>query len=145
MAQSVSSGSGISSEPPITGWVQAIVVAGALLMAAGAAIAFFHRAMLVAPEDTINHAATVYAGYLVSRNLYLAVMLLLCMRLRAREVLPGLMLLTAFVQLLDALLDLLEKRWTIAPGVTVLGLLFLIGAARLSGCPFWKLETWKKA
>jgi hypothetical protein len=41
-------------------------------------------------------------------------------------------------------MDVAEGRWTIVPVVLVLGLVFLIGAARLSDSPFWKLEAWMR-
>ena len=50
--------------------------------------------------------------------------------------------LTAFIQLADAILDAVEGRWPIVPGVIILGVLFFLAAARLSGHPFWKAEAW---
>jgi hypothetical protein len=37
---------------------------------------------------------------------------------------------------MDAGIDGIERRWAIAPGVLVLGILFLLTARRLSGFPF---------
>ena len=96
---------------PLPVWLSGIVLLGALLMATGAALALFRPTMLVSPGDEISHAVTIYAGYLVSRNLVLALMLLLALGLRARGALHTLMLLTGFVQLLDAGLDCIEGRW----------------------------------
>jgi hypothetical protein len=74
----------------------------------------------------------------------MAVMLLGLLFMRARRALGNLMVLVGFIQLLDACMDLAEGRWTIAPGVLVFGVVFLIGAARLAdGLPFWKPEAWK--
>lgn len=126
-------------------WVTAIVIFGAALMAAGGAIALIHPAMLVSPTAEINGATHVYAGYLVSRNLALAAMLLAMLGMRARKILGGLMVLTAIIQFLDAGMDLLEGRWAIVPGVLVFGTLFLFGAARLSGGAFWKAGAWRSA
>jgi hypothetical protein len=53
------------------------------------------------------------------------------------------LLLTAFIQLMDAGIDGVEGRWAIAPGVLVLGILFLLTARRISGFPFWRIEAWK--
>lgn len=114
--------------------VQAIVVLGALLMLTGASLALFKPAMLVSPIAEISPAVTVYAGYLVSRNLGIALALLVAL---------SLMLLTALVQIIDAVVDCFEGRWTIAPGVIVIGVLFLFGAARLSGHGFWRIEAWR--
>jgi hypothetical protein len=122
-------------------WLSASVVAGALLMAAGGVIALVHPAMLVSANAEMNVAARVYAGYLVSRNLALAGMLLVMLAMGARSVLSSLMVLTAFIQLLDAGMDSMEGRWTLVPGVLVFAIVFFLGAARLSGRPLWKFAA----
>ena len=99
---------------------------------------------LVSPHDEINGAVHIYAGYLASRNLGLAILLLAAMSLRARGTLNTLMLLTAFIQVLDAGIDCVEGRWAVVPGVVVLGLLFFAGSAWLSGYPFWRIEAWRQ-
>lgn len=86
----------------------------------------------------------IYAGYLFSRNLTLAVMLLLAMGLRARGMLNALVLLAAFVQMLDAGVDCLEGRWAVVPGAVVIGTLFFAGAPRSPVFPFWKLAAWRQ-
>ena len=126
---------------PLPWWLTATVVLGALLMGAGGVIALLKPAMLVSPADQINGAARVYAGYLVSRNLALAMMLLIALLMSARRMLSGLMVLTAIIQLLDAGVDAIEGRWAIVPGVLVFGIVFFIGASRLSGGSIWK--AWK--
>jgi hypothetical protein len=128
--------------PKIPTWVSAIVVVGAVLMAAGAVIAEVNPQMLVDPNTAINSATHVYAAYLVSRNLVLAVMLLAALAWRAKPVLHTLLVAVAFIQIADAVLDALEGRWPIVPGVFVLGLLFFIAAARISGAAFWKRAAW---
>lgn len=125
-------------------WLRTIVVLGSLLMATGALIALFHPVLLVSAHDEINEAVHIYAGYLASRNLGLAVMLLAAMSLRARGMLNSLMLLTALIQVLDAVMDCVEARWPIVPGVVVFAVLFFVGSARLSGYPFWRIEAWKQ-
>lgn len=112
-------------------------------MAAGGFIALIHPAMLVSPDAEINGAVRVYAGYLVSRNLALAIMLLVMLGLRARVALSSLMVLTAFIQLVDAGMDFVEGRWRLMPGVLVFAIVFFLGAARLSGQPFWKFAAWR--
>jgi hypothetical protein len=124
-------------------WLSTSVILGALLMAAGGMIALIRPAMLVSPDAEINAAARVYAGYLVSRNLALAAMLLAMLGMRARRTLSSLMVLTAFVQLLDAGMDCMEGRWVLVPGVLVFAIVFFLGAARLSGQPFWKVAAWR--
>ena len=125
-------------------WLRTIVFLGALLMAAGALIALLHPVLLASPHDEINGAVHIYAGYLASRNLGLAIMLLAAMSLRARGTLNALMLLTAFIQLLDAGIDCVEGRWVIVPGVVLLGLMFFLGSGWLSGYPFWRMEAWRQ-
>jgi len=71
-------------------------------------------------------------------------MLLAAMSLPARGTLNTLMLLTAFIQVLDAGIDCVEGRWVIVPGVVVFGLMFFVGSAGLSGHPFWRIEAWRQ-
>jgi hypothetical protein len=133
--QAVANPAFISEPVPVSSlpwWLISIVILGAALMAAGALIALLHPAILVSPRDQINGAVRVYAGYLVSRNLALAVMLLVALSRRAREPLRILVILTAFVQLLDAGLDGMEGRWTLVPGVLLFGIAFFTVAAWLS-------------
>ena len=127
---------------PIAWWLRAVVILGALLMATGAVLALIHPAMLVSPRDEINGAVHIYAGYLASRNMAMAIMLIALLSLSAKRALSNLMFLVALVQLLDACIDCAEARWPIVPGVIVLGLVFLFAASRLSNDPFWKKEFW---
>jgi hypothetical protein len=124
-------------------WVRLMVLLGAFLMATGAVVSLRHPAMLVSPNDQITGAVRIYAGYFASRNLALAIMLVLLLILHARRSLGNLMVLVALVQALDACIDCAEGRWMIVPGVAVFGLVFLMGAAQLSGYPFWRAEGWK--
>jgi hypothetical protein len=127
---------------PIAWWLRAVVILGALLMATGAVLALIHPAMLVSPHDEINGAVHIYAGYLASRNMALAIMLIALLSLSAKRALSNLMFLVTLIQLLDACIDIAEHRWPIVPGVIVLGLVFLFAASRLSNDPFWKKEFW---
>jgi hypothetical protein len=113
-------------------WVPAIVIVGAILMAAGGTIALVHPAMLAPAGEEINSAVRVYAGYLISRNLAIAAMLLGTLAMRARGALSSLMLLVAVIQILDAVIDCIEGRWMLVPGILLLGIGFSICAARLS-------------
>jgi hypothetical protein len=138
-------GSSLSASTSLPLWVRIVVVLGAILMAMGAGIALVHPAMLVSPHDDINGAVRVYAGYLVSRNFALAILLLISMGVRARGMLNSLVLLTACIQILDAGIDCWEGRWAIVPGVVVFGVTFFVASARLSGYPFWRVEAWKQS
>jgi hypothetical protein len=124
-------------------WLNVIVVLGALAMATGGFIALLKPSLLVSPHDAINGAAHIYAGYFASRALVLAAMLLAALLFRAKGLLNSLMLLAAFIQLMDFGVDCLEGRLMVIPGVVVLDVLFFVGAARLSGFPFWRAEAWR--
>jgi hypothetical protein len=123
-------------------WISTTVIVGSLLMLTGAILAIAHPVSLVSPTDQINGAVRIYAGYLFSRNLALAIMLLASLASRAGRWLAGLMLLTALVQVLDAGLDLLDGRVAVAPAAAILGIAFLLGSVRLAGHPFWNREAW---
>jgi hypothetical protein len=114
-------------------------------MITGAYFALFQPQMLLSPNQQITQGVHTYAGYLVSRNLALGVLLLVALSLRALGALSTLMVLYAFIQLLDACNDGFEGRWAIVPGISILGVLFLIGAARISGHPFWSAKAWRQA
>jgi len=131
-----------SAPPSVTWWVYIVVIVCALLSGAGAIIALINPAMLVAPHAEINEAARTFAGYFVARNLALACALLALLVLRARRALGQLLALVGFIQLVDTVVDCVEGRWSVAPGVLVLGIVFLLAAARLSGYPFWKRTAW---
>jgi hypothetical protein len=124
-------------------WVRAAVVVGALLMATGAILALVNPAMLVGPHEEINGAVRVFAGYLFARNGALAVMLIALLTLGAKRALSQTMILVALIQFLDAGVDCAEGRWVIAPGVVVFGIVFLIGASKLSRSPIWSVRAWK--
>ncbi len=139
--QAMPSGPRSSGSSRLAWWLPTTVVLGALLIATGGVVALVHPTMLVSPHDEINGAVHIYAGYLATRNLVLAAMLLVALILRAKRMLGNLMILTAFIQLLDAFMDCVEGRWVIVPGVFVFGVIFLIAAARFCG-PFWRREAW---
>jgi hypothetical protein len=123
-------------------WVQMIVVVGALLTAAGAVIALVQPAMLVSPRDEINGAARIFAGYFAARNLGFAGILFALLAIRAKRALGYILALAGFIQLIDTAIDCVEGRWPIVPGVFILGMIFLFGAAELTGYAFWKRRAW---
>ena len=134
----------VSSHAENIPWsVATIVVVGALLTAIGAVIALARPAMMASPHDAINGAVRIYAGYLAARNGAIALMLIVLLALRARHALANLMVLVGVIQLFDVCMDCIEKRWAIVPGVLLIGLLYLWGAARLSA-PFWRREAWTR-
>ncbi len=108
----------------VPGWIRAVVVLGAVLLAVGAVLAMVRPSMLLAPGDPVTSGVRVYAGYLFSRNLALAILLLAALARAGRANLPGMVGLYALIQLLDAIVDGAEGRWMVLPPVIVLGLLF---------------------
>jgi hypothetical protein len=132
-----------SANSALPWWVSAIVVVGALLLTMGAVIALANPAMLVGNALDINQATRVYTGYLFSRNLAIAALLLGALLTGARRALIYGMVLTAVIQILDGAIDCIEGRWTIVPGVVVLGIVFLIGAVHASSNPIWKIHSWR--
>jgi hypothetical protein len=104
---------------------------GSLLLAAGAAIAYFKPAMLLSPLEQVTDGVRVYAGYMISRNAALALLLLAGMLFRVRTLLGNMLLMAGAVQIFDACIDGAEGRWMLVPGVAVLGIVFLLAAA---GC-----------
>lgn len=118
-----------TSSKAIPWWVGAIVLIGALITAAGGVIALVKPEILTGAP--MNSAAYVYAGYLISRDLGLALALVATLILRMRRELAGLMLLTALIQVIDILVDATTGRLSILPAIIVVGAAFLIGALRL--------------
>lgn len=135
--------SGSSARPALPWWVLTIVIVCALLMATGAIMALVNPAMLADSDEKINGAVRVYAGYLVSRNLAIAAMLLGTLIAGARRPLGAMMVLAALVQFMDAVIDCFEARWTLVPGVLVLVLLLLIAASRVSQQRLLKVGFWR--
>ena len=99
--------------------------------------------MLVGNGEEMNAAARIFAGYLFSRNLAIAALLVGALIAGARKALGTLMLLTAAVQLIDGVVDSYEQRWMIVPGVVVLGCLFAMAAGGVVGSPVWKTKFWR--
>jgi hypothetical protein len=123
-------------------WVASLTLLGAALLSAGAVISLWRPGMLASPNDAINSAVKVYAGYTAARDAGLAALLVVLLSLGARRALGQLLVLIGLIQLFDTAIDLVEQRWTVAPGVFVLGILFLLAAARLCGAPFWRRAVW---
>lgn len=123
-------------------WTQLVAVIGALLSGMGAIIALSHPAMLVGHNAEPGPGSHVFAGYFAARSLAIACVLLLLLALRAQRALGQVLALVGFIQLFDAIMDGMEGRWTIVPGVLVLGALFLLTASRLCGSPFWRRRAW---
>jgi hypothetical protein len=124
-------------------WVAGIVILGILITATGGILALVHPATLVGSNEPMNSAASVYAGYLFSRNLALAILLGAMLSIRARHALAGLMLLTILTQILDIVVDISSGRAALLPPIVILAAAFIVGLARLVGRPLWNISTWQ--
>lgn len=122
-------------------WIKAVVVLCVVMTGMGAAIAWVQPGMLVQPHSEITAAVRTYAGYLTARNTVLAAMLLVLLLARARRALGNLLAVVGLIQVLDCIVDCIEGRWTIAPGVLILGIIFLLSASRLCG-QLWRRDAW---
>jgi hypothetical protein len=131
----------IPSGDSIPLWVKAAVILCAVLTGLGAVIAFVNPGMLVQPHADITSAVRTYAGYLTSRNAVLAIMLMMLLMIRAYRALGNLLAIVGLIQVLDCIFDCIETRWTIAPGVLVLGIIFLVSSSRICG-PLWRRDAW---
>lgn len=125
-----------AARPPWSWWLVGLVVLGAVLTAAGGLLAIHPVG------EHLSTAGQNYADYFLTRNLAMAVMLLLMLALRARAALTGLMVLTALIQCLDALSASLTGRWGLLPIDLVFAAAFLLGAAHLSPQPLWRGAAW---
>ena len=124
------------SRTPWSWWLVGMVVLGALLTTTGGLLAL-HPA-----GESLNTAGQNYADYFLTRNLAMAVTLLLMLALRARRSLMALMLLTALIQVLDAITASFTGRLALVPIDLVFAAAFLLGATHLAGRPLWRSATW---
>ena len=126
---------------PIPVWVKVVVLLCVVVTGTGAVVAVLQPGMLVEPHAEITAAVRTYAAYLLTRNAVVAITLLLLLLMKARWALGNLLAIAGAIQVLDCVMDCVEARWVVAPGVLVLGVLFLAGATRLCG-PFWRRDAW---
>ncbi len=128
---------------PIPLWISIVVILGALLTVTGAVISKVDPTLLT-NGSPLTEAARVYADYLFARNLPLAVMLLFLLAIRARRMLAGFMVLTAFIQLVDVINDLARGAFLLVPGLIIFAAVFLIGAWQLFGQAIWHIDAWRE-
>lgn len=129
-----------ATSPRFSPWSRSfatIVILGALLTATGAITALF------ASGEHLNNAGRDYANYFITRNLGLAVMLLIMLTARACRALAALMLLTALIQTLDAITALATGRYGLVPIDLAFAAVFLTGTTRLCGRALWRTDTWR--
>jgi hypothetical protein len=123
-------------------WISIVVILGAFLTATGAIISKVDPTLLT-NGSPMNDAARVYADYMFARNLPLAIMLLFLLAVKARHMLAGFMVLTAFIQLVDVINDLTRGDFLLVPGLLIFAAVFLIGAWQLFGQAIWRIDAWR--
>jgi len=124
-------------------WIAILVILGSLLTAAGAIISKVYPTLLT-NNSPMTDAARVYADYMFARNLPLAVMLLFLLLVKARHMLAGFMVLTAFIQIVDVINDVARGAFLLIPGLLIFAALFLIGAWQLFGQAIWHIDAWRE-
>ena len=124
-------------------WIAIVVILGSLLTAAGAIISKVDPTLLT-NNSPMTDAARVYADYMFARNLPLAVMLLFLLLVKARHMLAGFMVLTAFIQIVDVINDVARGAFLLIPGLLIFAALFLIGAWQLFGQAIWHIDAWRE-
>ncbi len=123
---------------PWSWWLVGMVLLGALLTAAGGLLA-------IQPGGAhLTAAGQDYADYFATRNLAMAMTLVLMLALRSRRVLAALMVVTALIQTLDAITASLTGRLGLVPVDLLFAAAFLIGAARLSAGPLRRGAPWRQ-
>lgn len=126
-----------SGEGPWCWLIVAIVALGAVLIATGAILALFPSG------EHLNAAGRNYADYFITRNLALALALLLTLALRARPLLTVLMVLTALIQGLDAATAMVTGRFGLVPVDAAFAVTFVAVAARVSRHGIWRARSWR--
>lgn len=124
-------------------WISIVVIIGALLTAIGAIISKIDPT-LITNSSLMTDAARVYADYMFARNLPLAIMLLFLLAVKARHMLAGFMVLTAFIQLVDVINDISRGAFLLVPGLLIFAVVFLIGAWQLFGQAIWHIDAWRE-
>ena len=115
--------------------VDIVVVLGAALMAAAGLTGIFAPQVFLTAVGvsgvSVNAGTEVFARYTGTRDVALAVTLLILVAVRSRRVLAGLVVATALANALDCALDLVAQRWPAAPGPFLVAVLYLASAAWL--------------
>jgi hypothetical protein len=124
-------------------WISIVVILGALLTATGAIISKVDPTLLTNGSQ-MTGAAQVYADYMFARNLPLAIMLLFLLAVKARHMLAGFMVLTAFIQIVDVINDLARGALLLIPGLLIFAAVFMIGAWQLFGQAIWHVDAWRE-
>jgi len=127
---------GAAERSGLTRWlVGAVVVLGALVTGLTGVLSLVAPATFLAlvghRGEPLSAGARVFADYAGARELAIAVALVVLLVLRSRRVLPGLMVVTAGANAVDAGGAVAAGRWVQLPGAVVFALIFLATAAWL--------------
>ena len=125
-------------------WIVIVVILGALLSLVGAAVSKVNPTLLRG-GGALTDVARVYADYTFAHDLAVGAMLLALLALRARSALIGMMTLVALIQIIDTLDDLALGAFSLAPGLLIFAIVFLLGAWQLAGRPLWRVAAWRDA
>ncbi|MGH9125137.1 MAG: DUF998 domain-containing protein [Acidimicrobiales bacterium] len=118
-------------------WLVLVVTLGAVLTATGGILA------LHPGGEHLTSAGRNYAEYFFTRNIAMAILLLVALAMRARRPLGALMVLTAVIQSLDAVTATATGRFDLVPVDLVFAAVFLMAAAHLSTKALWSLSSWR--
>jgi hypothetical protein len=140
--KAIAQSSGASEAQPVARWIKGVVVLTVCLNVVGATIAVANPGAMLPAGEHMTSAARLYAGYLVSRDLSLAVVLLAFLVIRARQGLAAALLMGALTQVFDIVIDTSSGRAVLVPGLIVLCGLLLLAAGGASGAPVWRRSAW---
>ncbi len=118
-------------------WTSAtIVVAGALVLGTVGLLSLFSPGAVLA---LVGHAGEqpspgtrVFADYTGTRDVAIAVVLVVLLAMRSSRALPAVLLLAALANGLDAVVALASQRWPQLPGALGFAIAFLVAAVLLS-------------
>lgn len=123
-------------------WVRWVVVLTVSLDVIGAVIAVAKPGAMLPAGEHMTSAARLYAGYLVSRDLSVAVVLIAFALIRARQGLAAALVLSASTQVFDIVIDASSGRAALVPGLSVLCALLVLAAGGVAGAPLWRRSAW---
>jgi len=118
-------------------WTSAtIVVAGALVLGTAGLLSLFAPGAMLAlvghAGDQPSPGTRVFADYFGTRDVAIAVALLVLLAVRSSRALPAVLLLAALANGLDAVVALTAQRWPQLPGALGFAIAFLVAAVLLS-------------
>ena len=130
-------GPGTKSGPGALWWTSAtIVVAGALVLGTVGLLSLFAPGAMLAlvgyAGEQPSPGTRVFADYTGTRDVAIAVVLLVLLATRSSRALPAVLLLTALANGLDAAAALASQRWPQLPGALGFAIAFLVAAVLLS-------------